>query len=255
VDTGLANKPQSYKVEYLKDATTTQSTNGDWISYEGASPSKVNYGAANFSKSYPSCPTCPPQRLMLPNDDDNNGRDAGAEAKPPQRDDSEERYVSDVILSDIIRKCSEKNVNDYESYSNVVWETFFHEKKSKYLNVGKIFIGSENSLAVFPYRAREYTLDVKSRDWWKAAYGVEGGKQVPSDFYDLISKSGNTGLSIIYPDIVSEEGTTDLNRTIWFKFNKYGKKFVLGIDLRLADFSFNVLNEVRYEIIALGRSA
>ena len=246
VGQSLADDPKSYQVVYLADASRTLATTGDWIRYQGAEPSKVNFGMANFSLSESARAADRTKRQP-----DGNGQNVGGNAGVGRVEYFIDTYVFDFVLSDIISKCNEAKVHDYNAYSNLVWNNFFPGEKSKYLDVGKIFIGSESSIAVFPYRGKEYRLEVTDRPWWKAAYGAEDGSQKASDFNDLLGRSGNAGLTNIYPDIVSEEGTTDLNRTIWFRFNKYGKRFVLGIDLRLADFSSNILNDVKYELIAL----
>jgi hypothetical protein len=261
---GLPKELGTYNIKYLKDSSTTLPLDDTWISYKGLKAAPINYSAVNFYKSYDiltATNTVPPKTQPSKSPQPVNG--SKTRTKPVQNaledeatkkaENSEkfEKYAFDVVLSGLVNECMVKQIHNYPAYSETAWEYLFGTRKNRYLDVGKVFVATKSSYAVFPYRTKEYNMTVSTRDWWNAAYYVSDDQHKQEDFYDLISNSRNTGLTHIYSDIVSNEGLTDLNRTLWFKFNNAGKDFVLGIDLRLSDFSFNIFNEVFYEIVLL----
>lgn len=227
-----------YKEEFLVNSTEQKQTNDNWILYQNFSPSKVNYQYANFALS---------EKPKPPVDSKNTTEKDISNKQLEDKNKKEERFVFEKFLSDIVNNCKINNVKNYDEFSKIAHKQLFLTEEGENVKVGKIFVATKNNFVIFPYHSRGFSgVNVVERPWWKAAYGDNDERVNRSDY-----TGEPVGLTKIYPDIIAEKGITDLTRTIFFKFNAYGEDFLLGVDLRFSDLSFNFFDEVKYELIPL----
>jgi hypothetical protein len=195
-------EPQDFSItNTIVEPTTSETVPHKWIEYRGQPAQYVNYLKTNVYN------------------------------KKNQKPDSTDIYVFQAFTSPILTEM--KGIQNYDEYANAAWSYFFKIQRPEYIKIGKIFLANENNIVVYPYHSHNFELDPTTRDWWKAAFG---GKE-SANFHDISIANagiGTAGITKLYNDIEAETGNTDLNRTIFYSFEKYGRKYVCGADLRLS---------------------
>lgn len=247
--------------------------NGEWIEYGGEPGEKVNYSKISFCNN--DFEERYKMDLKEAKKDSIDKRKKEEEGKKKYIDaynnqtDPTESYVFNFFLNGIIN--NSKTSIKYNDFSERTWSFFFKEEKIDNLKIGRVYIATNNTYSVYPKFSNVIILDPVTRDWWKAAYpplasqatSTENSKSketannsktptptmIPKEevilsppksedirLYNELS-SGDSGLTKPYLDYQKIRGDADFIRTLWFKFEKYDKKFVVCVDLRLASVS------------------
>jgi hypothetical protein len=209
--------------------TSPDETKGKGITYLSFPPVTVNYGGVYFP---------------VKNTTQLSQRTADEEEKV-------DRFVTAKLFDDLVDLCKQNRCNNYETYNDLMWRTLFTNHENKNLGIGKIYIASKDNLAVFP-QGTINPFQFEGRPWWQAANGVESQRDIYSFSSSSTDPIKESGVTKVYPDIVSEHNITDLTRTIFFKFNAYKKDYIFAVDVRLNPTDFKLWDRIWYEIILLG---
>jgi hypothetical protein len=225
--------------------TSPDETKGKGITYLSFPPVPVNYGGLYFPVKNTTQSSS--ARQGASDEEENINR---VEEKTDKSAEKIDRFVSAKLFDDLVDLCKQNRCNNYETYNELMWKTLFTKHENKNLGIGKIYIASPDNLAVYP-QGTINPFKFEDRPWWKAANGDESER----DVYSFSSSSNDpvkeSGVTKVYPDIVSEHNITDLTRTVWFKFNVYNKDYIFAVDVRLNPTSFNLWDKIWYAIILL----
>ncbi|MGH9879594.1 MAG: hypothetical protein ACRD5H_18350, partial [Nitrososphaerales archaeon] len=250
---------------------STDRGKGDWILYQGSSQQAADYAAlyrvintprdikgdVGHSTETGSNPS-DQNKQAAPSDSGANrtSQPAGAENNPPASNQSEracdvdcrkERQVAFLMFTKIIDACGEQ-CRDYEKYNETLWNYLFSGVNRKSFGVGKIYIATENGLFLYPHSPIK-DFDFNERPWWNAARKPDC---LDLEYIDSSECKGcEVGLTKVYTDIEAERQITDLNRTIFFKFNRYGREYIMGVDIRLAPEDLKLTTNIKYTIIPI----
>lgn len=216
---------------------TPDETRGYGIRYLSFDPDSVNYGGIYFpvrnATLYPLVEG-----------------EAIKETPGMKKEKDIDKFVSAKLFANLINACTTERCTTYDKYNEVMWRNLFGTHKNKNLAVGKIYLASDHNLAIFPHTTQP-PFKFEGRPWWKAAKGDEQETEIRVTSPDKSALIKESGVTKVYPDIVSQLKITDLTRTIWFEFNAYGKEYIFGVDVRLNPANFDLWDRIKFPIILL----
>lgn len=246
---------------------------GTWIPVPGAYDIEANYSKldkADNEVGKIAAPVKPvtddPDSNPPPNANANTNANANLKTKPspaptpktalqsnpksPNKDTNPiDDYVFKVLLGDLASKFSKNKSNEmnYSKYNETIWKSVFMDLQDltnsevfkKNYSIGKIFIASQNHIAIFPKDGSvPSSFSFSGRTWWwqnPIAKRLKDNTIIetePENSGDTV-KFREAGITIAYIDIaVDTTNVADLTRTVWFRFDYQNREYLYGVDLR-----------------------